>query len=555
MALSEIVREIDPLTGEFISSGASAQLTNFQEPTQGDEREFSHLKSQVSFMNTRFELILGDAATGLMSSFRTVATLRIANWSFRGRMANLIFNDRTQDRFKKKLTEIPPSTQEYAFAFTDRDHFPWIPEGTNREIVPIILGEFYTNSPAFPTKGAFKATLVDPAVGQPKYRYILAQNYLHAVTTVYFYGVRQHNPGTVVHVVQPDGNTWTYLDVDTDVRATGEYLNPEQRSLPEVTFDACGGPLAATNGVEKNPRRQLKYFLEKWGGSWDGSGTQELDESTWDGEASRDNRHQGVLYVTDKEETLGSIVAKWSESFNGVVYHNRNAALAVWTWNPEAMAGDIDSAPLFEEGFHIIEGSFHCFPLEAGKMASQIRYFYGHNSVVDKFETDSLTVDRGESFSIGDANVEPQLQWYIRDPITGYRTAHERVHMRREMAHYAEWEMPIELFDQVELNQIIKVSHTEGVGDLAGWVHEVCRVIGIRIVPSDDSFVVHVTAQHWNMIRISGLEWWQYYAKLGDETLIAATWGDATDADKQYLYLGDEETGTLGDGDPIKRLI
>jgi hypothetical protein len=96
----------------------------------------------------------------------------------------------------------------------------------------------------------------------------------------------------------------------------------------------------------------------------------------------------------------------------------------------------------------------------------------------------------------------------------------------------------------IEMGEIVLVSHYAGIS-AAGWTGRPMRVIKHEFNPADLS----VTLGLFDMQEIyaTGLI-------LGDETVIAASWGSASFSDKVYAYLCDEGTGQFSDGDRGKRL-
>lgn len=94
----------------------------------------------------------------------------------------------------------------------------------------------------------------------------------------------------------------------------------------------------------------------------------------------------------------------------------------------------------------------------------------------------------------------------------------------------------------VELAELVALTHFAGVGS-SGWSRQIVRIT--RHTSSPDG---SVEFEGYDIARLLAT------IALGDEVALAPTWGSAPVADRQYGYLGDEVSGTFGDGSPIKRL-
>jgi hypothetical protein len=96
-----------------------------------------------------------------------------------------------------------------------------------------------------------------------------------------------------------------------------------------------------------------------------------------------------------------------------------------------------------------------------------------------------------------------------------------------------------------ELGQTLFLTHYGGVG-AEGWVDRPLRMLKHELNPNNLEVYHEMFDLHFLLSTI---------AILMDETVMAEFYDDATDDDKEDgFYLGDETTGLLPDGSPMKRL-
>jgi len=133
--------------------------------------------------------------------------------------------------------------------------------------------------------------------------------------------------------------------------------------------------------------------------------------------------------------------------------------------------------------------------------------------------------------------------WAVRDATIAADIMQRRLMLLSQPPLRATFQVGIRGLND-ELGSIIRVTHFGGTG-LTGWEDRPVRIM--RVTANPGSFMVRFETIDVDRLFAAGFV-------LGDETVQAATWLTATDADKKYGYLANETTGTFSNGDPGKRL-
>lgn len=97
----------------------------------------------------------------------------------------------------------------------------------------------------------------------------------------------------------------------------------------------------------------------------------------------------------------------------------------------------------------------------------------------------------------------------------------------------------------VELGDIITVTHFEGVSTVDGWIDRPVRIVAHEIDPNDYS----VLLKCYDLQELLDTAF-----ILGDRATLPATWTAATAAQQAYGYLADRDTGEFSDSAPGKGL-
>jgi hypothetical protein len=532
--LGTIVREISPLAGgDYRISVGELILDN-------SDGEFSQLKGQEPLRNRGLNLIYGDATPGLLSNFQRIATLRIGVGRLPGNDFVCPLIDPILDRFQKiKLSRDLKTYNQITF--------PALPADTPPELVPLILGE--VSSAGLGDSGAVKATLIDPAEDQPKYRYAAAQHPgpepIQGIQRVFHYGQLLFPSAYTIVETTYDGTPMTVLDFDEDMR------DPNRPDEPEITFDAAGFTIADI--LQDNPVHQLLYLL---GVPWAVDGS-EIDSAAFSLAFVFATPYKTGFALTNPDETRLEVIQKLCQSAPISFFVDRNGLFSVATFNKEWLSGFLEDAQLIDEVLDMIGEDFEVQFNE--QVAAQVQYNWGWNYLKGYFHRQPDSPDIGEAANLGEDIRENVNLWYVRDEFTARTVALGFAHIMREDQQYCELRLPPRFYT-LDLNDVVRVTHRRGPSaDGLGYREIFFRIIGIRISPGTDGMEVWIKAQ--KLYEIGSADFWRRYMKLGNESALAATWSAASDADKEFAYLGDETDptgdpkGTLGTADPIKLLM
>lgn len=235
------------------------------------------------------------------------------------------------------------------------------------------------------------------------------------------------------------------------------------------------------------------------------------------------------------------VLSDLAQSCDTRIGENRKAQLIVTMFSESAALGTTEHFDErdIREGFEIINVKAETFNV--------IPYEYQFNPVTGRFDRDGEIKSQESIDGYGFELVMPirQLKFVqtaeAADDITQRILSRFRFTPRRGR-------LPTHIKGaNVELGDIIRVSHPEGTGAAPGWVERACMVVQHSLNPQDLAAAVELGFEDVDELFMSRFIF-------GDETVIAATWGGATAADKRYGYLCDEATGQFGDGSIGKRV-
>lgn len=133
--------------------------------------------------------------------------------------------------------------------------------------------------------------------------------------------------------------------------------------------------------------------------------------------------------------------------------------------------------------------------------------------------------------------------WFIRSSAQAEEVARRRLTRNKVPPRIAEFTTTL-IGLNTDIGDYIGVTHIDGIGP-NGWENQPIYVT--RHVFDTDKFTV--TLEGYDVSRIVASS-----AVLGDESTMAATWLAASGEERGLFYLGDETTGQMSDGSPIKRL-
>jgi len=133
---------------------------------------------------------------------------------------------------------------------------------------------------------------------------------------------------------------------------------------------------------------------------------------------------------------------------------------------------------------------------------------------------------------------------WIRSAVMAADIAARKILRLKDPITYDNYALPLSSFSQA-LADAIKITHFEGRGS-SGYDE---RVFQIRAMDFNlDRFLNNILVEDTE-------DYMGSYCKLGDESALAANWGAASAADKDYWYVCDRATGQFSGGDRGKQLF
>jgi hypothetical protein len=205
-----IVRvEINPLGGEL-------RLGDLQLTFDDSSREFSTILGTTAVFHNTITCLHGDEDGGL-AALKPIFFGRINSWNSAKGQLRVNCRDERMGFFQQPLRNL--------FPVLNIADYPNIPENIKLgELIPIPFGALVSTADL--PIGHVPGYLVDPAVGQTKYRYVIASIELKDVTAVYRYGVLI-TTGFVTTIAAGR----TYLDFNSDQRAVDSISNRDYSRL------------------------------------------------------------------------------------------------------------------------------------------------------------------------------------------------------------------------------------------------------------------------------------------------------------------------------------
>jgi hypothetical protein len=445
VAFGDLSREIPVVPDQVRLSDSSVTLANH-------DNHFSKLRADNSFKNAGWKYLLGDPAVG-GGDFTAIFDGKIDNWAIEGDVCTFDFRGVGFPRLQLPVCKRINVTR-----------FPWLPDGTPRACIPYVLGK--VSSVGLTDDGALPAYLIDPAMGQAKYRYIAAEGTLRSVDNVYKYGAIQ-TTGFAVSQQTLSGTVYTVIDFDADPR------DSTRKNEREITYDADG--IAKGGNSQTNPVDQLETVLLRMGYV-----AGELNATSFADNAIT-AASRGILtgLAATADETLEDVIRNLSESANLSVFEDKSGkvSVALPASTPTSTAGltKVDWIA------HIVKDSF----VVAGQsdIATGATYVYARNYVTGEWDSSNNFRDLLQQGKIGEA-IEPEWELpYIRSDGPAGVVTTERLFYLREERQAVSVETDITLFKSIEIGDNILLTHIKGVAsDGGGYVDQVMRVLGMELI-------------------------------------------------------------------------
>jgi hypothetical protein len=134
--------------------------------------------------------------------------------------------------------------------------------------------------------------------------------------------------------------------------------------------------------------------------------------------------------------------------------------------------------------------------------------------------------------------------YFTRDEAMAYDLVARRMIRMKDPVQFEKFKMPLNSYRE-NLTEVMRVTHFEGPG-AAGYVKNPFQVREYNL--NVDNFTNDMILE--NCVNYLGRA-----CRLGDETLLAATWLLADSDDQEYCYLCDETDGQFSNGDSGKLVV
>lgn len=277
---------------------------------------------------------------------------------------------------------------------TSANIFTNLASTTKLMFVPIVLGT--VSSTTYDSKGHIPAYLIDPAVGQTKYRYVAAQHPLKSITAVYRNGVLvSASDYTVSYVnVTVDGDTvrMTMIDFNHDKRKS----NPDTEDV-QITYDATGltNDNLESGTLLTNPADILKALLKLRGVLADGDFDSTLFTACQSAYTTAGLTVRGA--IVDNITWL-DVIDKFAESFNLQFFKTRSGTFGMVFDNAASGTAVED----FKDSVNIISGSFSQQIQEKDEEASSYEFSYASDFARGGYSSLFAYTDSTEATALGD---------------------------------------------------------------------------------------------------------------------------------------------------------
>lgn len=478
LTVDPIVREISPFGKDFTVSNVGMRLMN-------RNRVFSILKDAESragrgFRNVAVTIKYGLESAGL-AAMTTVFTGVIKEWSLSNAVLNIDVRDTSMDRFMSKVSNTMKCLTSTVF--------PNLPDGTEPKLVPLVYG-WVGNPWASTIGGVIPCYRIDPAVSTANYFYVVSQSAAKQliISGAYVYGVFAALSGYTSAIY--DGVRMTYFTRGTDPKDANR---PDELELTAYTGGATDDNTLAGN-IITNPVSWLEHFLTTYAGVDSG----ELDSTLWNAakavataqrydqnNQARDTSNGWVL--VDRDMSYADVIQQWCESYCGSFFLTSTGKFGVTLQTDSQFSASTLSV---SDSTDILKGSFK---VRSNKdVASKIQYNYMYNWAFGFFERQPDFTVFGQEAAIGESVRYSVNLYAVRAAPSALNVVKAYAELLKENVQFLDFSLPSTYFTQLDLNQIIDVTHWQGVSATGGYSNAKVRVLRIAGIVQPRSMHVEV---------------------------------------------------------------
>lgn len=491
-SISRISRESPPIGGE-------PRIADVRIVLKDESRRFTRKKAGEPFHEREVRILAGDPSYGL-SRLNRLYVGKIDKPKFNARFLTITCKDIAFERFRFRLGDTVKNLTTNVF--------PFLPAGTESHMVPIVYGDCGLDpanlalSTTHEGGGPVPCYRIDPAMGQSKYRYVVAQHVCLSVDRVFIYGIETSTTNYAITTATYDGVIMTVIDFNSDPIVSG------REAELEVTA-AVRGIQDASVGMLENPVEVLKDLMN----TYFSTPNSDLDTPLWDSaisDARRNTQSFGEGYkvafaLVDRRLRYTDIIQKLCESCLISFFVTKQSTFGVYI---RAAGQTITTSLTLTDKIEVIRGSFDLELNSHPTLAATLQYNYMYNWVKDYFERQPDYAIPGEAAKHTVVDRENINLWYVRDIDTAEEVVAQYGDLFRENTDYTTVEVTPDLFRAAELNRWADVTHFLGIpvydlsagADDAGFVNVDMRIVAMEIEPTPSKTRVRL-----RMIRTPGL--------------------------------------------------
>lgn len=249
-----------------------------------------------------------------------------------------------------------------------------------------------------------------------------------------------------------------------------------------------------------------------------------------------------VMGADETQDTVRAWIQRFNISLDAFAGFNRKSQFFVKLIDTSASI--LATAQRFTQALDIFQGSFKVVDRPAD-LENVVAYNFGRNYATGGWKYDTREVaDSGSiTLALQTKKSETLDLWLAPTSAQAGDVAARRLLRTKEIPRTVTFVTGLQALN-TELGDVVLVTHLEGIG-ASGWVDRAIFLTRHELDPD------RLT------ITLEGIDVDRLFAGnfvLGDEGVLAADWGSATETDKTYGYLCDEVTEEFGDGTAGKRL-
>jgi hypothetical protein len=456
LSISSIQREIPMECGLY-------SVANVDIVWDNSDNYLSHRKASEAWRNRTMRILLGYPDQNI-ASFSPAMTGIVTDIEFDGSTVRTTLTDDWLARLDIPITEVIPRV-------TPGGYPDAAPFDAKPDLIPYVAGTI--QKPV----GTDESTL---NVGQLPARRINDSTFAYAlglgnldVIDVYVYGVRTNSGFTLDTFTAIGGELITRLTFTSDPR---DLVNHTADEI-EVTWNGLN------LDAEFRPLYQLMNFLVDRGIFT----TAEFDLANLDlhAQAMDDRGIQGAWAIIDSSMTVRDVVSEFLNSHACRMYRQPNGVIAF------DFLGTVQTATVdLRETNEILDPpGWHCSMNSVDNVASRLQVNWDWNYVREFYARQPDLNSPSEQNNLRFAKRRNKSLRYARtrdgDDSGPFAIGAVYFQLMKENVQFVSVEIPASYFDDIELGDVVTVTHSKGIG-ASGYVAQRVKILSMQIQPSPE---------------------------------------------------------------------